>query len=103
MTDSGDDRIWGGAGNDILSSTGGNDHQLGGRGNDRLGRQLFVCDATSCEEVVTVDTGADTYLGGAGDDTITASDGTEGNDVISGGDDSDNCMADAQDIVVKCE
>ena len=63
MTDSGDDRILGGGGNDILSSTGGDDHQLGGRGNDRLGRQLFVCDATSCEEVVTVDTGADTYLG----------------------------------------
>jgi Ca2+-binding RTX toxin-like protein len=103
MTDSGDDRILGGGGNDILSSTGGDDHQLGGRGHDRLGRQLFVCDATSCEEVVTVDTGVDTYLGGAGDDTITASDGTEGNDAVNGGDDIDNCLADAEDIIVKCE
>jgi Ca2+-binding RTX toxin-like protein len=101
--DSGDDRILGGAGNDILSSTGGDDQQLGGQGHDRLGRQLFVCDATSCEEVVTVDTGADTYLGGVGDDTITASDSTEGNDVVNGGDDIDNCMADAQDTLVKCE
>ena len=104
-TDSGDDQIFGGGGNDILGSTGGNDLQSGGRGNDRLGVQLWQCDETSCgqEEVDTVDTGADTYLGGAGDDAIMASDGAEGNDVVNGGDDIDNCTADAQDIIFNCE
>jgi hypothetical protein len=32
-----------------------------------------------------------------------ASDGAEGNDVVNGGDDIDNCVADAQDIIIKCE
>ena len=103
IVDTGDDRILGGSGNDILSSTGGNDYQVGGRGDDRLGRQLFQCDTTSCGEAITVDVGADSYLGSAGNDTITAADGIEGNDAVNGGDDTDNCTADTNDTLIKCE
>lgn len=101
--DTGDDRVVGGAGDDILSSTGGNDHQLGGRGHDLLGGQLFLCDSTSCEEALTVDTGADSYLGGEENDTITASDGVQGNDAVNGGADTDDCTADPKDTVISCE
>lgn len=68
-----------------------------------MGRQLFLCDSTSCEEALTVDTRADSYFGGEGNDSISGSDGDEGNDSINGGADTDACTADPQDAVIYCE
>jgi Ca2+-binding RTX toxin-like protein len=78
----GDDKQWGGAGNDVLAGGEGNDSLLGGVGNDKL-------DGGA---------GNDTLLGGAGNDTL---DGGAGNDTLIGGSGTDTLVgSDGSDLFV---
>lgn len=94
---SGNDRIRGTAGNDVIfalegndrvDSGAGNDCIVGGLGNDRL-------DSGAGNDVVIGNEGDDRLLGGSGNDVVTGDagkdniDGGSGNDSISGGVDND--------------
>ena len=83
---SGQDWIWGGAGNDDLSGGAGDDFVYGGAGAD----------------IINGDGGNDVIHGGASDTTRTQRlRGDEGDDVIYGGPDSDNIVGGAGDDVLR--
>jgi hypothetical protein len=78
-TGQGRDRVDGGAGNDIINTGAGRDDVFGGAGNDTI-------DAGSGHDVVYGGDGNDTLRGGKGRDYI---DGGAGNDVLKGGSGND--------------
>ncbi|MEW7851272.1 type I secretion C-terminal target domain-containing protein [Massilia aurea] len=94
----GDDLVDGGAGNDILRGGTGLNHLLGGEGNDQLyadgGDGSGIVDGGAGDDILNGH-GGYTYLGGAGNDTIsiepasyfggpvTTADGGEGDDTIT--------------------
>lgn len=85
-----------GDGNDTLTSNVsnpgtyngglGNDNLYGGTGNDTL----------------RGDIGRDNLYGGLGDDTLLGRDGFERNDYLNGGEGSDTCTANPDDIIENC-
>ena len=75
----GDDKVFGGRGDDIVAGAAGNDKLLGGDGNDEL-RGGEGNDRLAGNE------DNDTLLGGAGNDRLA---GNEGNDNLTGGDGRD--------------
>lgn len=89
--------INGDAGNDHLSSGGGNDVLTGGPGNDHIngggGDDLIRGDAGN--DKLAGDTGNDIVLGGPGNDNLSGGDGRDmligglGNDHLNGGADDD--------------
>jgi Ca2+-binding RTX toxin-like protein len=72
----GNDRLRGGAADDILSGDGGYDQLFGGGGNDHLSGGDLI-------DTLRGEAGNDILLGGAGADTL---DGGSGDDVLDGGD-----------------
>jgi Ca2+-binding RTX toxin-like protein len=80
--------IFGGAGNDFVDGASGNDYL---RGDDPLA-------GADLPEV-----GADTILGGPGDDDIDAVDEVSGNDTADGRDGTDTCASDPGDVERSCE
>ncbi|MDV3456358.1 cadherin domain-containing protein [Sphingomonas sp. HF-S4] len=80
----GNDFIWGGAGNDSIRGLAGNDIALGGSGDD-----LVSGDADN--DIVVGGLGNDQVLGGLGNDSLTGDEGADeiyggdGNDIVSGG------------------
>ncbi|MEQ8246257.1 MAG: VCBS domain-containing protein, partial [Alphaproteobacteria bacterium] len=72
--------IRGGAGDDTLTGTEGDDQFDAGAGNDTI-------NALGGDDIVDAGAGNDTVFGGAGDDTI---DGGTGNDTLHGGADDDD-------------
>jgi Ca2+-binding RTX toxin-like protein len=80
----GDDFVYGGAGNDAIRALSGNDVALGGTGDD-----LVSGDADN--DVVVGGLGDDQVLGGAGNDSASGDEGADevygggGNDIVSGG------------------
>ncbi len=85
----GDDLIVGGAGADEGFGSAGSDTLNGGTGNDRC-RVGTTVTASSAVQAATI-----FGKGWAGDDTLDAVDGVEGNDFANGGDGAaDACTAD---------
>lgn len=85
----GDDTLNGGAGNDRLDGGDGNDVLIGGPGNDTLigGAGQDRADYSSASGGVTVNLGAGTATGAAGNDTLSGIEDATGsafNDVITG-------------------
>ncbi len=78
----GDDTILGGAGNDRISGNDGDDTIDAGTGNDRV----YAGDG---DDTVIAGDGNDRVYGWDGDDTI---DGGDGNDYLSGGDGNDTLL-----------
>jgi Ca2+-binding RTX toxin-like protein len=87
---SGDDSIFGYAGNDTINAGSGNDEVFGGTGND-------VIDGAAGNDVLSGGTGNDVIDGAAGNDTIN---GDEGNDSIDGGSGNDLIYGGADDDTV---
>ena len=83
----------GGAGGDELCGSVGRDEIRGSAGNDSIG----MCGGDQ--------TGIDRYLGGPGDDVISSIDSPEGAsvDVVNGGDGTDTCSIDPEDVARNCE
>ncbi len=90
----GDDELWGSEGNDILSGGAGRDRIFAQGGNDRIAGNSFTTAGDANEEETEIDagTGDDIVYGTAGRDRIT---GGEGNDLIFGGAGSDDINAGA--------
>jgi Ca2+-binding RTX toxin-like protein len=90
----GNDRVYGGGGNDILSGEQGSDRILGGAGNDQIsggtGTDYLFGDAGNDQ----IDGGAeyDRLYGGDGNDTLTG--GISGDDQLNGGGGSDTLIGD---------
>ncbi len=80
--------LQGGAGNDVLNATTGNDQMFGGDGNDTLNGLAGndVIFGENGADVLNGGDGADLLFGGAGNDIIT---GGNGNDLIYGGSGND--------------
>ena len=97
-----DDRLLGGPGRDRIMVTGGNDVEDRGGGNDFIGTTYFVDPDYGTTET---DRGSDTYLGGDGDDNLSATDGVAGNDTVNGQGhrNGDECSADERDTLRNCE
>jgi len=68
--DNADDYLWGGDGNDIIRSFGGNDHIDGGLGDD-------VLYGGPGDDLMTDGGGNDILFGGAGDDFLEAGSGVD--------------------------
>lgn len=98
-TGKGNDRIDGGLGNDTINSGAGRDDVFGNAGND-------VIDAGSGHDVVYGGDGNDTLRGGKGRDTLEGGAGNDvleggtGNDVLSGGLGDDTIRGDRGNDVV---
>ncbi len=98
-TGQGNDRIDGGLGNDTIKSGAGRDDVFGNGGDD-------VIDAGSGHDVVYGGDGNDTLRGGKGRDTLEGGAGNDileggsGNDVLSGGLGNDTIRGDAGNDVV---
>lgn len=98
-TGKGNDRIDGGLGNDTIKSGAGRDDVFGNGGDD-------VIDAGSGHDVVYGGDGNDTLRGGKGRDTLEGGAGNDvleggsGNDVLSGGLGDDTIRGDAGNDVV---
>lgn len=91
----GDARLFGEAGNDILTTSGGADVVYGGAGDDTVSSgsgndMLFGDNKNRAGDIV----GADVLSGGAGDDTLY---GGAGDDVLNGGADEDKLYGDTGD------
>lgn len=82
---SGNDRMIGGSGNDVLSSLAGNDRLIGNAGDDRL-------YGGSGNDTLGGGDGNDRLDGGTGKDVLW---GGAGNDALYGGDGDDHLYADA--------
>ncbi|GLQ33762.1 hypothetical protein GCM10007939_00450 [Amylibacter marinus] len=82
-TDSFDDTIYGGAGDDVVIGNGGNDALYGGEGEDLLnaGRGDDAAYGGEGADIINLDGGDDLAYGGAGADIIN---GGDGNDVMYG-------------------
>jgi len=80
----GNDRIWGGGGNDTIVDLSGNNQIWGGNGNDVIttGSGNDNIDAGAGNDIVYAGAGNDCVLGGDGNDIIV---GGAGNDTIDGG------------------
>lgn len=98
-TGQGNDRIDGGLGNDTIKSGAGRDDVFGNGGDD-------VIDAGSGHDVVYGGDGNDTLRGGKGRDTLEGGAGNDileggsGNDVLSGGLGNDTIRGDAGNDIV---
>lgn len=82
---SGDDRIFGGAGNDTITVGEGNNYVYGGAGDDTisvLGAGRNVLYGGAGDDTITGGQGIDYIDGGAGDDVI---DGVAGQNILVGG------------------
>lgn len=101
-TSSGNDTILGGYGSDTIDAGRGNDDIYGGYGNDVInagygddsiqGNQgSDTIDAGSGNDWVYGNDGSDLVTGGSGSDTLV---GGDGNDTISGGSDNDYILGD---------
>lgn len=75
----GDDRVWGNSGNDLLEGNDGNDEVYGGSGDD-------ILYGNAGNDRISGNTGADQIFGGEGDDVI---EGNSGDDIIADGDGND--------------
>jgi hypothetical protein len=93
-TDAGDDTLSGGAGNDMANGGAGNDMLNGDLGNDRLNGQDGDDRVTggSGNDRCNGDAGADVLSGDAGNDNL---DGGDGDDDMFGGSGSDDLTGDA--------
>ncbi len=89
----GDDRLYGGYGNDFISGGGGKDAIYGGRGNDRL-------DGGAGNDLIHGELGNDELFGGAGNDKLMGDEGADaiegglGNDTLYGGSGNDTLTGD---------
>lgn len=81
---SGNDRMSGKSGDDVLNGGSGNDRLSGGSGDDVLngGSGNDVLDGGSGDDVLNGGSGNDALEGSSGDDIL---DGGSGNDILSGG------------------
>ncbi|MDA9207295.1 M10 family metallopeptidase C-terminal domain-containing protein [Octadecabacter sp.] len=91
-TDSFDDIISTGAGNDVLLGNGGNDVLYAGAGNDRVngGRDDDFMFGGYGDDVINLGSGKDIAEGGYGDDTMN---GGSGDDIIYGDVKGENLLA----------
>jgi hypothetical protein len=83
----------GGAGDDKLKGSIGNDTIMGGAGNDEL-------DGGSGDHLIMGGGGKDTLKGGAGDDNLV---GDDGNDVLIGGSENDTMWGEEGYDLLKAE
>ena len=85
---SGDDALYGGAGNDVMRGLAGNDYIFGGYGNDSIsgdaGNDLIFGGLGN--DHINGNAGDDVLHGDAGNDSLW---GSDGNDVLKGGDGDD--------------
>jgi Ca2+-binding RTX toxin-like protein len=101
---SGTDRIFAGAGNDIVLGQGGNDILVGGDGSDRIGGGPGddVVHGYAGNDSLVGGPGRDELRGGPGNDRIVSKDGVP--DRVSCGPGNDTVQRDAADIVAAdCE
>lgn len=103
----GDDTIYGGAdclviglpvvagGNDTLDGGADDDKLYGGNGNDVLTDKI--------DQIFAGELDADQLFGEDGNDTIDADDGIIGNDKVDGGNDTDSCTLNLNDLRTSCE
>ena len=99
----GNDRNFGGAGDDLISGGDGNDASFGGSGNDYIdgGAGDDRSFGGSGDDTIVSGEGDDASFGGAGNDTITGDDGSDrlfgggGADQIDGGADVDRIFGGA--------
>ncbi|MBW7900131.1 MAG: hypothetical protein H3C26_01520 [Rhodocyclaceae bacterium] len=97
----GDDTLYGGNGDDVLTGLGGNDQLYGQGGNDTLDGGTGNDSLYGADGDDTLDGGAgnDSLYGGIGDDTL---DGGAGNDWLNGGSGNDTYLfgiGDGQDMI----
>lgn len=97
-SEDGDDRLYGGEGNDIVIGLGGEDRLYGDRGDDIL----FGCSGVDALEGGD---GNDYLDGGEGEDTVNGGAGADiiryaSADVIDGGDGFDMLLADSEEVTL---
>jgi Ca2+-binding RTX toxin-like protein len=101
-------RIFGGAGDDIITGNDSNDKLFGQEGDDRIdgGTDDDILDGGAGNDNICGRSGDDIILGGAGDDRIEGNEGEDnivagdGNDIVEGGDGNDSINGgDGQDAL----
>jgi Ca2+-binding RTX toxin-like protein len=89
--------VTGGAGDDFLVGSTGDNHLVGGAGDDVLYGEFGT-------DKLTGGLGSDELYGGYGDDILLGIDGWGGNDLLDGQSlANDECHSDAGDVETNCE
>lgn len=104
----GNDKVYGGTGDDILDGGTGNDNLIGENGADTLngGTGNDKLYGGNGNDIINGDGGHDLIYGDANDDTLYGNDGVDriyggtGNDTIHGGNQDDTLIADAGNDIV---
>ncbi|WP_454630035.1 calcium-binding protein [Bradyrhizobium cenepequi] len=99
LRDSGDDTVYGGGGNDLITGGHGDSSLFGGAGNDSIygGSGNDTLDGGSGNDYLRAGTGAQSLVGGDGNDLLR--DFTSGHSTLSGGSGNDTLVGVQGDVL----